>query len=115
MERICMTEPTYRVSFERDEGQGYDVGARVSVHPMDDRFRTIRLNPAGGTYLVTRCERIRDTTWQALRISLQLWIEPLAEAAAGSVQAADALADALLDALVTDPLAGDILASDARQ
>src|SRR5688572_10602565 len=64
----CMTEPAYRVSFERDEGQGYEIGARVSVHQMDHRFRTVRLDPDSGNYFVTRCERIRDTTWQALRL-----------------------------------------------
>ena len=85
-----MTEPGYRVSFESDEGQGYEVGARVSIHPMDARFRTVRLNPAGGDYLVIRCERIRDTSWQALRVSLRPWTEPLTEAAC-AVLAVDAL------------------------
>lgn len=84
-----MTEPAYRVSFERDEGQGYEIGARVSVHQMDHRFRTVRLDPDSGNYFVTRCERIRDTMWQALRLSLQPWTEPLT-GVVNSVLAADA-------------------------
>ena len=61
-----------RVAFERDEGQDYPVGTRVTAHAMDIMYRTLALNPASGEYLVTRCERIRDVGWSALRVSLAL-------------------------------------------
>jgi hypothetical protein len=61
-----------RVAFERDEGQDYPVGARVTAHPMDVAYRTLALNPSSGDYVVIRCERIRDVGWRALRVSLAL-------------------------------------------
>jgi len=61
-----------RVTFERDEGQEYPVGTRVTAHAMDVAYRTLSLNPSNGDYLVTRCERIRDVGWRALRVSLVL-------------------------------------------
>jgi hypothetical protein len=67
-----MTGPSFRVAFERDEGQDYTVGARVNVHPMNIVYRTLQLSPSDGQYSVTRCERIRDTGWKGLRVSLQL-------------------------------------------
>ena len=67
-----MDEPTYRVTFERDEGQQYGVGARVTVHAMNGLFRTLKPDPFNGRYRVTRCERISDTGWKALRVSLHL-------------------------------------------
>ena len=67
-----MTQMTTRVTFERDEGQDYSVGTRVSAHAMDDMFRTLELNPSSGDYLVTRCEHARDVGWRALRVSLTL-------------------------------------------
>jgi hypothetical protein len=67
-----MTQALLRVAFERDEGQHYAVGARVSVHAMDDRYRTLTPNAENGDYRVTRCEWIRDKSWQALRVSLML-------------------------------------------
>ena len=70
LEHPPTSEPTYRVAFERDEGQEYGVGARVTVHTMDSLFRTVELDPSSGNYQVVRCERIRDTGWKALRISL---------------------------------------------
>jgi hypothetical protein len=63
-------EPSYRVTFERDEGQEYHVGARVTVHQMNTLFRTIDPDPSTGNYLVMRCERVRDVGWKALRVSL---------------------------------------------
>jgi hypothetical protein len=71
-----MSDPTYRVTFERDEGQEYGVGTRVTVHEMNSRFRTVVLNPSNGNYRVMRCERVRDTGWKALRISLHLVHQP---------------------------------------
>ena len=59
-----------RVTFERDVGQDYPVGTRVTAHTMDNTFRTLVLNPSSGNYLVTRCEHIRDVNWRALRVSL---------------------------------------------
>ena len=67
-----MTQMMTRVTFERDEGQDYPIGTRVSAHAMDDTFRTLALNPSSGDYLVTRCERVRDVGWKALRVSLSL-------------------------------------------
>jgi hypothetical protein len=65
-----------RVAFERDVGQDYPVGTRVTAHAMDDMFRTVALNPSSGNYLVTRCEHIRDVNWRALRVSLTLAESP---------------------------------------
>lgn len=76
-----MDETTYRVTFERDEGQEYRVGARVTVHAMNSLFRTIAPDPTTGTYLVARCERVRDVGWKALRVSLQLLELPSPDAA----------------------------------
>jgi hypothetical protein len=84
-----MADPTYRVTFERDDGQEYGVGARVSVRAMDSLFRTVELNPTNGTYRVTRCERIRDVGWKALRISLQVVTQPGPDAALTSTVADD--------------------------
>ena len=84
-----MADLTYRVTFERDEGQEYGVGARVSVHAMDSLLRTLDLDPSNGTYQVTRCERIRDTGWKALRISLQLVNQPGSECALAPMVAND--------------------------
>lgn len=81
--------PTHRVTFERDEGQEYSVGARVTVHAMNSLFRTIDLNPSTGTYLVARCERVRDVGWQALRVSLQLLELPGTDAAPFKMAAVD--------------------------
>ena len=67
-----MTQLMTRVTFERDEGQSYPVGTRVSVHTMDAVCHTLTLNPSSGDYRVTRCEHIRDVGWKALRISLAL-------------------------------------------
>ena len=61
-----------RVTFECDEGQDYPVGTRVTAHAMDVAYRTLSPNPSSGDYLVTRCERIRDVGWRALRVSLVL-------------------------------------------
>jgi hypothetical protein len=80
-----MADPSYRVTFERDDGQEYRAGARVTVRAMDSLFRTLDLNPSTGRYRVTRCERVRATGWKALRISLQLVDQPVAEAARASV------------------------------
>jgi len=80
-----MVDPTYRVTFERDDGQEYGVGARVSVHAMNGLFRTLAPNPSNGAYRVTRCERIRDAGWQALRISLQMVSLPGPDAALAPV------------------------------
>ena len=63
-------DTSIRVTFERDEGQDYPVGTRVGAHAMDVMYRTLALNPSSGDYLVTRCERIRDVGWRALRVSL---------------------------------------------
>src|SRR5688572_22435981 len=82
-------DPTYRVTFERDEGQEYRIGARVAVHPMNSLFRTIAPDPATGSYLVMRCERVRDVGWKALRVSLHLVNLPGADAAPFSVVADD--------------------------
>ena len=76
-----MGDPTYRVTFERDEGQEYRIGARVAVHPMNSLFRTIDPNPLTGNYLVMRCERVRNVGWQALRVSLHRVDLPDADAA----------------------------------
>ncbi len=76
-----MDAPTYRVTFERDEGQEYRVGARVAVHPMNTLFRTIDPDSLTGNYLVMRCERVRDVGWKALRVSLHLVNLPGADAA----------------------------------
>ena len=76
-----MDEPTYRVTFERDEGQEYRVGARVTVHPMNTLFRTIDPNTPTGNYQVVRCERVRDVGWKALRVSLHRVNLPGADAA----------------------------------
>jgi hypothetical protein len=65
-----MTESRFRVAFELDEGQQYDVGARVTVHAMNGAFRTVAMNPSSGNYRVMRCERVGDIGWRALRISL---------------------------------------------
>lgn len=67
-----MADPTFLVTFERDEGQQYGVGARVSVHAMNGRLRTLVPDPLNGSHRVTRCERIRNPGWKALRVSLQL-------------------------------------------
>ena len=75
-EVMLMSEPRNRVAFERDEGQEYSVGARVTVHPMSNLFRTLALNPSNGSYRVTRFERIRDVGWKALRVSLHLVHQP---------------------------------------
>jgi hypothetical protein len=82
-------EPAYRVTFERDEGQEYRVGARVTVHPMNSLFRTIDPDPSTGNYLVMRCERVRDVGWKALRVSLHLVNLPGADAAPITVVAHD--------------------------
>ena len=65
-----------RVAFERDVGQHYPVGTRVTAHAMDDMFRTLALNPSSGNYVVTRCEHISDVGWRALRVSLALTTSP---------------------------------------
>ena len=65
-----------RVAFERDVGQDYPVGTRVTAHAMDAMFRTLALNPSSGNYVVTRCEHIRDVGWRALRVSLALTKSP---------------------------------------
>ena len=75
-EHLPKSEPTYRVAFERDEGQEYGVGAQVTVHAMNSLFRTVELDPSSGNYRVMRCERIRDTGWKALRISLHRVNQP---------------------------------------
>ena len=72
IETVCLSKPTRRVTFERDEGQEYAIGARVAVHPMNSLFRTVDLDPSHGSYQVTRCERVCDVGWKALRISLDL-------------------------------------------
>ena len=64
------TNTMINVTFERDEGQDYPVGTRVTAHPMDAACRTLALNPSGGDYVVIRCEHIRDVGWRALRVSL---------------------------------------------
>jgi hypothetical protein len=95
-ERVVTTilaDPTYRVTFERDDGQQYTVGARVTVHAMNGLFRTLKPDPLNGSYQVTRCERIRDTNWKALRVSLHLINQ------AGSIQS---VSSAALTSLVTD-------------
>jgi hypothetical protein len=79
METVPVDEQMYRVVFERDHGQAYDVGTRVTVHAMNKLLRTVALSPAVGNYRVTRCERIRDAGWKALRVSLQLIAGPAAE------------------------------------
>jgi hypothetical protein len=84
-----MADSTYRVTFERDEGQQYDVGARVTVHAMNGSFRTLALNPSNGSYQVTRSERVRDTGWQALRVSLHLVSQSGSDAALASMIADD--------------------------
>jgi hypothetical protein len=71
-----ISESTSRVTFERDDGQEYGVGTRVNVHAMNGLFRTLDPNPTDGSYRVTRCERIRDTGWKALRISLHRVNQP---------------------------------------
>jgi len=71
-----MADPTYRETFERDDGQQYGVGARVSVHAMDGRFRTLDVNPSSGRYRVMRCDQIRAPGWKALRVSLHLVDQP---------------------------------------
>jgi hypothetical protein len=81
--------PSSRVTFERDEGQEYGVGARVNVHPMNTVYRTLQLSPSDGQYSVTRCERIRDTGWQGLRVSLQL-VDQTSVSVPGSTTGADA-------------------------
>jgi hypothetical protein len=81
VESLPIGEPADRVTFERDEGQEYRVGARVTVHAMNSLFRTIDPNPSTGNYLVTRCERVRDVGWKALRVSLRLVNLPGADAA----------------------------------
>jgi hypothetical protein len=81
IEIALLDEPTYRVTFERDEGQAYGVGARVTVHPMNRLFRTIDPDPSTGEYLVMRCERVRDVGWKALRVSLHLVGPPDVDAA----------------------------------
>jgi hypothetical protein len=80
VEAPTMADPTYRVTFERDDGQQYGVGARVSVHAMDSQFRTLDVNPASGRYRVMRCDRIRATGWKALRVSLHLVDQPRVDA-----------------------------------
>jgi hypothetical protein len=84
-----MDEQTYRVAFERDEGQQYSVGARVTVHAMNGLFRTVTPSPADGDYRVLRCERIRDVGWQALRVSLFRATPSEAEATSLTMVAAD--------------------------
>src|SRR5215212_867302 len=76
-----MVDSTYRVTFERDDGQEYGVGARVSVHAMNGLFRTLAPDPSNGAYRVTRCERIRAAGWRALRISLRMVSLPGSNAA----------------------------------
>ena len=71
MKDVQMSDPSDHVAFERDEGQEYGVGARVTVHAMNSAYRTLAPNPTHGDYQVTRCERIRDVGWKALRISLR--------------------------------------------
>jgi hypothetical protein len=71
-----MTKLMTRVAFEIDEGQDYPVGTRVTAHALDALYRTLTLNPSNGDYLVTRCERIRDPSWKALRVSLALVTSP---------------------------------------
>ena len=66
-----------RVAFERDVGQDYPVGTRVTAHAMDAMFRTLAQNPSSGDYVVTRCEHIRDVGWKALRVSLALTKSPI--------------------------------------
>ena len=80
VDTMRMSGPINRVAYERDEGQTYSIGARVDLHPMDTVYRMLQPRPADGQYSVTRCERIRDTGWQALRVSLQLVDQPGASA-----------------------------------
>jgi hypothetical protein len=84
---LPMDEPTYRVAFERDDGQEYGVGARVAVHNMNSGFRTVALSPTSGDYRVMRCERIRDTGWKALRISLKRIARPASDGIASALVA----------------------------
>jgi hypothetical protein len=65
-----MTKPMTRVAFEHDEGQDYPVGARVTPHALDATYRTLTVDPSSGDYRVTRCDRIREPGWNALRVSL---------------------------------------------
>ena len=84
-----MDEATHRVTFERDDGQAYRVGARVTLHPMNSLFRTIDPDPSTGNYLVMRCERVRDVGWKALRVSLRLLKLPAVDAAPVTMAAVD--------------------------
>jgi hypothetical protein len=81
---LPVDEPTYRVAFERDDGQEYGVGVRVAVHDMNSGFRTVVLSPTSGDYRVTRCERIRDAGWKALRISLERIVRPASDGVASA-------------------------------
>lgn len=89
VETTVLADPTYRVTFERDEGQQYTVGARVTVHAMNGLFRTLKSDPLNGTYRVTRCERICDTNWKALRVSLHLVNQSVSDATPTSMVADD--------------------------
>ena len=89
VENVPMHELTHRVTFERDEGQEYSVGTRVTVHAMNGLFRTIDPNPSTGDYLVTRCERVCDVGWKALRVSLHLLELPGTNAAPFTKAAVD--------------------------
>lgn len=102
VETTTMTDSTYRVTFERDDGQQYDVGARVTVHAMDGLFRTLALNPSDGEYLVWRCERICDASWKALRVSLHLVKQSASDAALAVSDVALTVSDATLASVVAD-------------
>jgi hypothetical protein len=85
VESITMADLNYRVTFERDEGQQYDIGARVTVHAMNGSLRTLALNPSNGRYQVMRSERVRDVGWRALRVSLLLVEQSLSDAGLASI------------------------------
>jgi hypothetical protein len=89
VETTPLTDSTYRVTFEQDDGQQYAVGARVTVHAMNGLFRTLKPDPVNGSYRVTRCERISDTTWKALRVSLHLVRQSVSDATFASMVAND--------------------------
>ena len=72
VDTTTLADPTYRVTFEQDDGQQYTVGARVTVHAMNGLFRTLKPEPLTGSYQVARCERVSGSNWKALRVSLHL-------------------------------------------
>jgi hypothetical protein len=89
VETIQIGEPIHRVTFERDEGQQYRIGARVAVYAMNAQFRTLVLDPVNGSYRVTRCERVSNVGWKALRISLHVVTSPGPAAALATMVADD--------------------------